>query len=339
MNRFNPKSIINNLARLVRGSSQSTQPNTLRPLGRPVGESDSGRLASRLANRRSSQSPQQSPHILRDPQTPVGKPSNQRHYDQLANLRNLQPPQQSPPPPPPIGVRKSSEERTQEGKVRINQYLNQNYDLNITDGEDGSSIQEGEIEKIQSMSLHDLNELKNNINLYNMTFKGSDDFIQPLKSAINQTIDLKLPALTLKKTKSPEDKKMIVDLFCQRFDINLKETVTDALEHLAIIFDKETTPTLDDIVLHITQQRIYESFDYWAPVAYDNITDPFMDENIKPIFPDVLTQKLFDQIPADTFSKIEHTAERNHYNVTLNETSITIPDDGVCFFHLASLLR
>ena len=61
------KSIINNLARLVRGSSQSTQPNTLRPLGRPVGESDSGRLASRLANRRSSQSPQQSPHIFKRP--------------------------------------------------------------------------------------------------------------------------------------------------------------------------------------------------------------------------------------------------------------------------------
>ena len=78
-----------------------------------------------------------------------------------------------------------------------------------------------------------------------MTFEGSDDFMQPFEVGYaNQTIDLKLPAVALQKTKSPEDKKMIVDLFCQRFDINLKETVTDALEHLAIIFVKETTPNV-----------------------------------------------------------------------------------------------
>ncbi|MEC8677225.1 MAG: hypothetical protein VXX85_00050, partial [Candidatus Margulisiibacteriota bacterium] len=176
------------------------------------------------------------------------------------------------------------------------------------------------------------NQLHQDINDYNQIIVGFNNFIEPLKSATNQIIDLKLTALTLKRHKSPEDKKIIIDAFCQRFAIDLKATVAEALGHLAIIFDKEPPPTLDDIAQAITDHRIYESFDYWAPVAYGNITDPFMDENIKHNFPDILTQKLYDQIPENVISKIEHSAERNHYSVKLNETNIPIPDDGVCFF-------
>lgn len=306
MKNLYPKTLINKVKRIWARPRPSTS-TTISHLGQPVEPAASGRLAKRLAKQAED--------------APNPPPS----YGSLLH---------NPLQPPPINVAPSlrSHRLTQQGKDRINQYLEQNYGLNITDGVNGSSIEEDQIEKIQSMPLHNLNELKKNINLYNGTFRGSNDFIEPLSSAINQTIDLKLTALTLKHPKSPEDKKMIIDAFCQRFDINLTETVTDALKQSAMIFSKETPEKFDDIADQITEHRIYGSFDYWSPVAYSNINDPFMDDKIKTTFPDVLTQKLFDQVPKDTLSKIVPTPERNHYNVTLNETSIPIPDDGVCFF-------
>ena len=120
---------------------------------------------------------------------------------------------------------------------RINQYLQQTYGFSIRYEEKNVIFQ-----MIKWYNLnhyhYDLNQLLQDINDYIQIIVGFNDFIEPLKSATNQTIDLKLTALTLKHPKSPEDKKMIIDAFCQRFDINLKATVTEALNHVAILFEK-----------------------------------------------------------------------------------------------------